>query len=129
MTACASPSSSQAALISCRKCGEELPPGEFYADPSRKSGRKPDCRACWLEHYRTKKVRLPKDYDGPARPGCIIYRGAALALTADETWVAMPVRECRKCGLDQHLPECLECLDTANLPIEEDLVNLLVCES
>jgi len=44
------------------------------------------------------------------RPGCIVAGGVCRVLDEPgERWVEMPVVNCKTCGLDQHLPECLDC--------------------
>lgn len=44
------------------------------------------------------------------RPGCIVYGSTCKVLDeANERWVEMPVVNCKTCGVDQHLPECLDC--------------------
>jgi len=44
------------------------------------------------------------------RPGCIIAGGVCQVLDEPgERWVEMPVVNCKTCGLDQHLDECLDC--------------------
>ena len=44
------------------------------------------------------------------RPGCLVYGATCKVLDeANERWVEMPVINCKTCGVDQHLPECLDC--------------------
>lgn len=44
------------------------------------------------------------------RPGCIVYGSVCkVPDEANERWVEMPAVNCQRCGLDQHLPVCLDC--------------------
>jgi hypothetical protein len=45
-----------------------------------------------------------------ARPGCLTYGSTCRVLDeANERWVEMPVKHCKRCGIDQHLDVCLDC--------------------
>lgn len=49
------------------------------------------------------------------RPGCIVYKRTALVPVVlgedDGRWLVMSVKNCKVCGVDQHLETCLDCTD------------------
>jgi len=70
----------------------------------------------WQEARRARLQRQrnigERNEESCARPGCIIHRGR-VALVVDEqaeTWAVAPICNCQRCGLDQHLSVCLDCL-------------------
>lgn len=66
------------------------------------------CSPCIISHNLTRLTASLPSRAG--RPGCVVYGSVCQVLDeANERWVEMPAVNCKTCGVDQHLEECLDC--------------------
>lgn len=102
-----------------RKSGQKIPlhtkkeRAELRKGPCPNCGRRKNkqslvCRACSNIQGMNQLQQRVHNWD--SRPGCLLRDGLAWVCdVAAERWVAHEIQECRICGIDQHLDECLDC--------------------
>ena len=88
-----------------KKAGRACPSCRQAKDITEPPGK---CAACVVVAFANHMGKgLPL---ATGRPGCVVDRGVCRVLDeANERWVEMPVKHCKRCGVDQHLDVCLDC--------------------